>query len=64
MVLPEDMLNLVDGIRVSHKGSGNKIKALLDAKQDILFILIRNRRQAHLYIGHIDTFSHPQLSAV
>ena len=39
---------------VSHKGCGNKIKALLDAEKNILFIFFCDIRKVYAYIRHID----------
>ena len=63
-ILTEQFFNLLDGITVANKGCCNKVDPLFNTEKDIFFILLGNRRQFHINIRNIDTFSLSQFSAV
>ena len=63
-VLLQNLLNFTDRPCIAHKGSRNVIKACLDSKQNILFILVRQSRQINFYVWYVNALFFTQLSAV
>ena len=59
-----NLLDLADAVRGADKGGRDKIKALLDAEHDILFVLVGQRRKLDLDVGHVHAFLLAQLAAV
>ena len=64
VVIFQNLLDLPDGVRRSHKGCGDEIEAFLDTEKNVLFIFIRQSRQLDLYIRHVDALFGAQLAAV
>ena len=62
--LVDQCTNLLDGLRITHEGSGYEIEALFDTELDVLDILLGQARKANAYVRNIDTLLLTELAAV
>ena len=57
VVFVQNPLNIQHVLFVADKGVGNEVQIILDRPQDILAVLLRQRRQVNTYTRHIDTLA-------
>ena len=56
-MLPEQISDLPDRVRIADKGGGYEVDILLDSEKDIRLVLVCNVRKMNLHIGKIDALS-------
>ena len=63
-ILIQKCSNLTDDICGTDKRGRNKIKSLLNSKQNVLSVFLCNTRKLYFYIRHIHAFSFAKFSSV